>query len=496
MTRAGLEAEAPPERRIFTNRDLNLDRITLVGFDMDYTLAIYRQDAIETLSVDSTVDKLIARGYPEVLRVAEHDPAFAIRGLMVDKRLGNVLKMDRHGYVGRAYHGRLPLSTEERHRVYRQQRLGVERERFADVDTLFALPEVTMFAEVVGLIDARPELWPGGKAPSYVEAWQDVRECIDESHRDGSIKDLIKADPARYIEDDPDLAAALHKFRSGGKRLFLLTNSYFPYTNAVMEYLLSDKLPSYGDWTAYFDWIVVGAKKPGFFGDGQPFQELDREGNTVGPPRKDVQRGKIYEGGDQLALQKSFGVYADEVLYVGDHIYGDIVRSKKSSGWRTALVVQELQQELTVRRRFGITLWDIENLHELRSRVAEEISVNRHLVRMLTRLTAGDLVTSGESDEETATRLLEESRTRIKARFDRLRRYETETVESLESRSREVDEAFNRYWGSSFAERHDTSRFGSQVEFYACIYTSRVSNFLFVSPSRYFHSPHGKLPHW
>ncbi len=27
-----------------------------------------------------------------------------------------------------------------------------------------------------------------------------------------------------------------------------------------------------------------------------------------------------------------------DVLYVGDHIYGDIVKSKKSVGWRTMLV--------------------------------------------------------------------------------------------------------------------------------------------------------------
>ena len=47
-----------------------------------------------------------------------------------------------------------------------------------------------------------------------------------------------------------------------------------------------------------------------------------------------------------------------------------------------------------------------------------------------------------------------------------------------------------------FDERHDASRFGAQVEDYACVYTSRVSNFLYVSPSRYFHSPQGTLPHW
>lgn len=40
-----------------------------------------------------------------------------------------------------------------------------------------------------------------------------------------------------------------------------------------------------------------------------------------------------------------------QVLYVGDHIYGDILRSKKSLGWRTMLVVPELETELRVLSR-------------------------------------------------------------------------------------------------------------------------------------------------
>lgn len=494
LLQAGMEVDAPPERRIFTNRDLNLDKITLVGFDMDYTLAIYRQDAIEAISLETTVEKLLARGYPELLRVVEADPRFAIRGLTVDKRLGNVIKLDRHGYVGRAYHGRRMLPRDERKAIYREQRLGQERERFAPVDTLFALPEVTLYAVVVELVDEHPELW-GESAPTYAEAWQDVRECIDESHRDGSIKDRIKEDPGRYIERDPDLAETLHKFRSAGKKLFLLTNSFFPYTDTAMKYLLGGALPSYPDWMSYFDWMVVGARKPDFFGDGNAFQELDRGGKALGPPRAEVQRGKIYQGGDQLGLQSSFGVYGDEVLYVGDHIYGDIVRSKKSSGWRTALIVQELQHELSVRRARDMTMQEIEHLHELRARIAKEISAERHLGRVLSRVTTGDLVRGGMSDEA-ASRMLEETRASVRRRFERLRRYEQETVDTLGRRNREVDAAFNPYWGSSFVERHDTSRFGSQVESFACIYTSRVSNFMFVSPAKYFLSPHGTMPHF
>lgn len=493
---AGLEAEAPPERRIFTNRDLNLDKIPLIGFDMDYTLAIYRQDALERISLETTVDKLVKRGYPESLRNGQHDPRFAIRGLMVDKKLGNVIKMDRHGYVGRAFHGGRALTSDERRDIYREQRLGEQRERFAPVDTLFALPEVTLYALVVETIDEHPEVFGESGPPSYPDAWQDVRECIDESHRDGSIKERIKADPGQFIEKDPDLAPTLHKLRSAGKRLFLLTNSYFPYTEALMRFLLGKELPSYPDWTAYFDWMVVGAKKPAFFGDGVPFQELDRQGNPIGSPRKEVQRGKIYEGGNQLGLQASFGTFADEVLYVGDHIYGDIVRSKKSSGWRTALIVQELEQELSVRKSRGMTLKEIENLHLLRAEIAEAVAVQRHLMRVLGRLDGRDLASVGGPAGDEGDAMLGDVQARIKRRYDRLRRYEHETLDLLERRSREVDEAFNPYWGSSFAERHDTSRFGSQVESFACIYTSRVSNLLLVSPSRYFVSPHGKLPHW
>lgn len=37
-----------------------------------------------------------------------------------------------------------------------------------------------------------------------------------------------------------------------------------------------------------------------------------------------------------------------DVLYVGDHVFGDVLRSKKSRGWHTFLVVPELEHELRV----------------------------------------------------------------------------------------------------------------------------------------------------
>src|SRR5688572_4500359 len=100
LQEAELVLEAPFARRIFTNRDLAFDQIPVIGFDMDYTLALYRQDELEALSIRCTLDKLLTRGYPVALRDIKSDPAFAIRGLVVDKKFGNIIKMDRHGYVG------------------------------------------------------------------------------------------------------------------------------------------------------------------------------------------------------------------------------------------------------------------------------------------------------------------------------------------------------------------------------------------------------------
>ena len=47
-------------------------------------------------------------------------------------------------------------------------------------------------------------------------------------------------------------------------------------------------------------------------------------------------------------LSKLIGAKGKDVLYAGDHIFGDVLKSKKLRGWRTYLVVPELSRELHV----------------------------------------------------------------------------------------------------------------------------------------------------
>ena len=53
----------------------------------------------------------------------------------------------------------------------------------------------------------------------------------------------------------------------------------------------------------------------------------------------------------------------------------------------------------------------------------------------------------------------------------------------------------NPTWGLLTRAGNDKSHLARQVERYADIYTSRVSNFLFASPFVYLRSPRGSLPH-
>ncbi|HWN66593.1 MAG TPA: HAD-IG family 5'-nucleotidase, partial [Haliangium sp.] len=234
--------------RVYCNRNLRLTSIEYIGFDMDYTLALYQQEQMEKLSIDLTLKYLIEKhGYGEEILELRYDPRFAIRGLVVDRKLGNVLKMDRHGYVRRVYHGFRLLTKAERREHYHQKRINLSHKRYVWIDTLFALPEAIMY---VTLVDHFDEL--RGKV-DYAQLYDDICACIDLAHRDDSLKSIIKADLSAYIIKDPALAETLHKLRSAGKKLFLLTNSYYDYTRAVMAYLLDGAIAAYPSWRDYFD---------------------------------------------------------------------------------------------------------------------------------------------------------------------------------------------------------------------------------------------------
>ncbi len=487
--------DIPRARRVYVNRNLRMDEIDLIGFDMDYTLALYHQRNLESLSIQCTLDKLIAkRGYPEEIRKLDFDPAFAVRGLVVDRRYGNIFKADRYGHVGRVYHGKTAMSRDDRHALYRLERIRLSSPRYAWIDTLFALPEAVMYASVIDWLEKR------GDTVRFGKVWQDIRECIDEAHRDESMKRIIKGNLDDYIVRDPELAPTLHKFRSSGKRLFLLTNSAWDYTDAVMTHLLGSALPAYPNWRSYFDIVIVAGQKPAFFTDKNPFLEIDSTGNIKGPHSGPFSRNRIYQGGNIHDFEAAVGVRGDHVLYIGDHIYGDMLRAKKSSVWRTAMILQELESELTAVENNKERLERVEQLERQLVRLDSEISYQQVLLKSLQKLAdgpAGEAPAHKNDHEPLAAALptVDAAKHEAKRRLDELRAALKAASDEVAECDRIIDRAFNPFWGAIFREGPENSRFGQQVEDYACVYTGRVSNFLAYSPLRYFRSPRDHMPH-
>ena len=141
--------------KIFCNRSLNMRNIRGIGFDMDYTLAVYRPETFENLAYKETLIKLVQLGYPEFILKWVFDPKFMIRGLAIDKIRGNIIKMDRHRYVKVAYHGFTEISRDERRLIYDSSKIQFYDEpNFSMVDTLISLAEAYLFAQIVDQINS------------------------------------------------------------------------------------------------------------------------------------------------------------------------------------------------------------------------------------------------------------------------------------------------------------------------------------------------------
>ena len=443
----------PDHQRVFTNRNLRMESIAAIGFDMDHTLALYDSAEFEQLCFGMAVDLLLAQGYPELVREVAYDRESVVRGLVVDKRLGNILKIDAYGYVARVRQGGRLLHRDERRTAYKRGRIRLGASRYRVVDTLFDLPEGSLYTELIALKDRHPELITA----SYRQLFDDIREAIDTIHRDGSLKSRIMADIPRYFVRDESLETTLRRLKEEDKKLFLLTNSEPEYTAAVMSHILDSPQ---GEWTGILDLVICTSQKPAFFltkGKGRP---LPRKGL----PGLDNTDGICFTGGDAFFLESKLGVLGDAILYFGDHTYGDILRSKKSVGWRTAMIVPEVEREIKGAARVGDAIRELREIEDS----LEDLSRER------------DLAADGRATPAT---------------IEALEQYYQASLGRRSVLQRRIAAVTNPFWGSLFREGRAASRFGAQIRDVACVYTSRVSNFGHYPVEKFFVSAREKLPH-
>ncbi|WP_149359549.1 HAD-IG family 5'-nucleotidase [Lolliginicoccus suaedae] len=458
-----------PGRRVYANRTLNLRSVGAIGYDMDYTLLNYRTEVWEGAAFEHARRTLAERGFPVGDLVFEADKY--LQGLALDLDLGNLVKATRFGYVIQAQHGTRKLTFDELRRTYDGVFVDLAEPRFRFLNTLFSISEAALYAQLVDLLDAGEIKQPLG----YDELFKVVSSALDLSHTMGTLKAEIIADPDRFCDLDADTAETLMDQRLAGKKLLLITNSEWFYTRAMMSYAFDRHVPS-GNWRDLFDIVVVAAAKPRFFAEEPPvFRVVDEQRSLLEPHQGLLEQGGVYHGGCARLVERSLDLDGANILYVGDHLFGDVHVSKSVLRWRTALIMRELEAEIADAAAF------VDDERKLRALMGRKVDIEDQLSHArLDRVRAQASGQPAQAADSAMSNL-----------YADLRALDQEIAPLAQA----AGAIGNTTWGPLMRAGNDKSLFARQVEKFADVYTSRVVNFGRHTPYAFLRAARTSLPH-
>ena len=464
----------PLERNIFTNRTLNMRNIQAIGYDMDYTLIHYDVQRWQEAMYEYLKRKLLDLGWP--VENLEHVPEMIIRGLVIDKKFGNVVKPNRFGYVKRAFHGTKPLDFGSMRKVYARTTVDIRDDRWFLLTTLFDIPVAYMYSQLVDKLDRNgfPEVM------GYADLADQIIGNLDAAYAEGMLKDEILKDPARYVVEDDEIALTLLDQKHAGKKLVLITNSEWEFVSGIMAYTFDPQLSDGMTWRDLFDMVIVSADKPNFFLRDQPAFEVVTAEGLLKPVIGSLKEGSVYVGGHAKLVEEALGLRSSQLMYIGDHVESDVHVSKSIHRWRTGLVLRELEEELACLYEFR------DRQAELTSMMGKKVDLEQEQVRL--KLYAQRL--KARYGPEITLRLNE-----ISSQINDLTQKISTIDERIKPLAKEAQEVFNQRWGLLTRAGFDKSYLARQLEGYADIYMSRVSNLLYQTPFAYLRSTRSSLPH-
>ena len=220
--------------------------------------------------------------------------------------------------------------------------------------------------------------------------------------------------------------------------------------------------------------------KPSFFSGRAPLLEVVGEDDLLRPTNGEPRKGGIYYGGNAGQVEAYLGLSGHQILYVGDHVFGDVQASKSILRWRTALILRELEREI---RAVGEVKKEQLEIGRLMAH-KEVVELEQCRLRLEQQRAKQRYGPKPESGRESRASRLKQLR---------------QQVEQLDSQIAPLAAASarvaNRWWGPLMRAGNDKSLLTRQVERSADIYTSRVSNFLYRTPFAYLRSPRGSMSH-
>jgi len=449
---------------VFVNRTLNFRRLKAVGFDMDHTLIRYNSHAFEELTFQFIRDILITRlGYPEEVASTKFKYDLAIRGLVIDQKNGALLKLDRFNQIYMSCQGTRIIPFKEQRLNYSDRMVDLSDPRFLSIDTTFSISVASMYMQLVDLKCSGLEL------PEYDQMAQDTLRAVDLAHGEGPLKDFVSENLTRFIQKDPEVVRGLERLKKHGKFLFIITNSDYEYAKALLDFAINPFLENHAHWSELFNLVLVGAQKPRFFQDSLRLLKVDPHNGSLSNHFGPLTEG-LFQGGSAERFETSFGFSPQDILYMGDHIYGDILRLKKDCGWRTGLVLEELSQEIESLKQTQEQQADIDHW------MKKKLPLERRIQELESQQIEGSH--HGHSDE-------------ISLLFKEMKVIDQKLSQLIQATSK----FYNPTWGPIMRSGNMESYYANQVVRFADLYMDRLSALMTSSPRAYFRASRIDLPH-
>jgi hypothetical protein len=245
------------------DRDI-LNKVDVIGFDVDHTLSIYNNENMSELLYNSFILYLIEhRGYPKILQVHHEDyknspnkftieqaEAFSFTELIIDIKTANVLRIDEDKVIIKAFHGTKELSNEELCKCYGEARkyekfeYDKKSEDYMYVASFFEFHAIPIYLFCV-------QLFEEGELPFIKSLPQIMAHLLESFAFNFGLMDIEKnilkkidssgyffpeiyKNPKKYLH--PYKAKDLLKFlKEKGKRIFIATNYYQEYADFILR---------------------------------------------------------------------------------------------------------------------------------------------------------------------------------------------------------------------------------------------------------------------
>ncbi|XP_015924811.2 5'-nucleotidase domain-containing protein 1 [Parasteatoda tepidariorum] len=343
-------------------QEFSFENYECIGFDLDHTICRYKLQNLFTLIYKSLASYLIETyDYPkELAEVSESDFSFAQKGIILDKRRGNFLKLDCQYRIVQATHGTRLLAQEEIYAIYGPNRIWEEtkgiphklvmlnalNEPFYVFKDYFVTPGAAICAKLVDFLDQNH-----GRCLSEYNFWDQYIEGIlylyereNFKENKGNYFPELKTHPELYFRPcSENVKNWLSNLRQN-KVTILLTSANYDAAQFAAEYCLGK------DWKKYFHIIITFARKPGFFWRDKPFCIVSNEDEIEGVKPEDMKSGLIYtQGNFKKLLEVCVKLSKSEnprVAYIGDSLMEDVYApSELTDNCDTIAIVDEMLAE-------------------------------------------------------------------------------------------------------------------------------------------------------